>query len=279
VAVLLAGGPGHAAFEVIGLGAQTKALGGAFVAGVDSDQAVWFNPAGGASLGHWQAGTTHGVLHPGLDDLLSLHGLTAAGPVRDGTLLFGVSLLSADGWQEDVTALGYGRRVHARLALGATLRSSAWRADRLSRRSWSLDAGAMWDAGYVHPEAFLRLGLLLTDLNGPNQAAGGQAAGEASRGIAVAAAVHMADRRLLVDIERKYGETEVRAGYEARVAGLAGARFRGGGIVGPGSQVAEVDVGLGQDWREWHVDYAFTYPLQLSALGGMHRLSVKYEWR
>ena len=60
----------------------------------------------------------------------------------------------------------------------------------------------------------------------------------------------------------------------------ADARFRvGGSALGPGWSGKEVNVGLGQDWKQWHFDYAYTYPLRVSALGGMHRFSLKHNWR
>lgn len=248
------------------------------MAATNSAEAVWFNPAGNARLATWQGGTTHGVLHPGLDDLLSVHGLTLAGPLEQGTLQMGLSFLSADGWQEDVIALGFSRVLHPRAALGARLRSSAWSADDLSRRVWALDLGGTYEVGYVHPQVYLRLAWLLTDTNGANLSSGGQAAGQIPRGFTIAAALKIAQRELLLDVERRDGQTELRAGYETSVLSLAGATFRGGGVFVTDA-VEEVDVGLGQDWREWHFDYAYTYPLRLSALGGMHRFSLKYQWR
>lgn len=278
--LLVVAGPVGAAFEVTGVGARSTALGGAFAAGVNSDEVVWHNPAGNARLQRWQAGTTHAVLHPGLGQLLSVHGLAVAGPFRYGALQAGVSLLSAEGWREDVAALGYGRALHPRVALGGVLRTSAWQAGDLSRRVWSLDVGGTYEMGYVHPRVAVRLGLLLKDLNRVNLAAGGQAAGKRSRGLVAAASLTFGARQILMDVERRDGQTEVRGGYETGVISLADARFRvGGSAFGPDWSGEQVNVGIGQDWKQWHFDYAYTYPLQLSALGGMHRFSLKHNWR
>lgn len=278
--LLLPCGPAGAAFEITSEGARSTALGGAFGAGVNSDEAVWHNPAGNARMAQWQGGTTQALLHPGLGELLSVHGLSLAGPAMDGTLQAGLSLLSAEGWREDVAVIGYGRILHPRVALGGVVRTSAWRADGLSRRVWSLDLGAVYDAGYVLPDAFLRLGWVVKDLNRANVAAGGQRAGRTPRGIVVAASLAVGRRQVLVDVERRGGRVEVRGGYETGVASLLGARFRmGAGAVGPGWTGTEVDLGLGHDWQGWDFDYAYTYPLRLSALGGMHRFSLRHRWR
>jgi len=272
--------PVSAAFEVTGVGARSTALGGAFAAGVNSDDVVWHNPAGNARLQQWQGGTTHALLHPGLSESVSAHGLAFAGPIRSGALQVGVSFLSANGWSEEVAALGFGQQLHPRVALGGVVRSSAWEAEDLSRRTWSVDMGGTYDVGYIHPRASLRLGILLKDLNRANTAAGGQAAGRTSRGLVVASSLMLEGRQVLVDVERRDGRTEVRGGYETGVISLAGARFRlGGSAAGPGWAGEKVNVGIGQDWKQWHFDYAYTYPLRVSALGGMHRFSLKYLWR
>ena len=96
----------------------------------------------------------------------------------------------------------------------------------------------------------------------------------------MAASLNSGGRQILLDVERRGGRTEVRGGYETTVISLADARFRvGGSALGPGWSGKEVNVGLGQDWKQWHFDYAYTYPLRVSALGGMHRFSLKHNWR
>lgn len=269
-----------AAFEITGRGAQSTALGGAFAAGVETVEAVWFNPAGNARLQKWRASSTHALLYPGLDQSPSLNGLAVAGPCRGGGLQAGFSFLNAEGWREQVAILGYGRALHPRVALGTGMRTSAWKAGNLSRRVWSLDLGGTYEVGFVHPRVYVRLGLVAKDLNAANIAAGGQASGKTRRGLVMAAAIGLEEQRVLIDVERRDGRTEVRAGYEASTVSLAGARFRmGGSASNPGWNGEELNVGIGHNWKQWHFDYAYTYPLHFTGLGGVHRLSIGYRQR
>lgn len=272
--------PVDAAFEFTGRGAQSTALGGAFVARVKTAEAVWYNPAGNARQEQWQAGTTHALLYPGLEQSPTLNGLAVVGPLQGGGFQAGVSFLGADGWREEILTLGYGRALNERFALGGGLRTSAWKAGRLSHRIWSLDLGGTWEVGFVHPLVYLRLGLVARGLNGANIAAGGQATGEEPRAVVLAASIGMAGKEVLIDIERRDGRTEFRAGYETRTVSLNGARFRMGGTA-MGSDFAdrELNVGLGHDWNQWNFDYAYSYPLHLSGMGGVHRFSVGYRRR
>ena len=96
----------------------------------------------------------------------------------------------------------------------------------------------------------------------------------------MAASVGFAGQQILIDVERRDGRTEVRAGYETRTVSLRGARFRmGGSAYGSDWSGGKLNVGIGQNWKEWHFDYAYSYTLRLSGMGGMHRLSVSYWQR
>ena len=270
--------PVSAAFEFSGRGAQSTALGGAFAASIQTAEAVWYNPAGNAQQQKWQAGTTHALLYPGLDQSPALNGLSVTAPLRGGGFQLGLSFLGADGWREEVITLGYGRPLHERFALGGGLRTSAWKAGDLSHRAWHLDVGATWEVGFIHPWAYLRLALVAKGLNGANIAAGGQAAGKEKPTVVAAALLNLAGREVLLDIERRDGRTEFRAGFETRTVSLNGARFRmGGAAVGSGFDERELNVGLGHNYKQWHFDYAYSYPLHLSGYGGVHRFSVGYR--
>ncbi len=270
--------PVSAAFEFSGRGAHSAALGGAFAASIRTVDAVWHNPAGNARQQQWQAGTTHALLYPALDHSPTLNGLSATGPWRGGGYQLGLSFLGADGWGEEVIALGYGRPLDERFALGGSLRTSAWKAGALSQRAWQLDVGATWEVGFIHPRAYVRLALVAQGLNGANIAVGGQAAGQQKPAVVAAALLNWAGREVLLDIERRAGQTEFRMGYETPTVSLNGARFRlGGAVVGADFDRRELNVGLGHNYKQWHFDYAYSYPLHLSGYGGVHRFSVGYR--
>jgi len=270
--------PGGAAFEFVGRGAQSTALGGAFAASTQTAEAVWYNPAGNAQQQKWRAGTTHALLYPQLEQSPVLNGLAVTGPLRGGGFQLGFSFLGADGWREEVIALGYGRPLHQRFAVGGGWRTSAWQAGDLSHRAWQLDVGATWEVGFIQPRAYLRLALVAKGLNGANIAAGGQAAGKEKPAIVAAALLNWAGREVLLDLEHRDGRTEVRAGFETQTVSLNGARFRmGGAAVGAGFDDRVLNMGLGHNYKQWHFDYAYSYPLHLSGYGGVHRFSVGYH--
>lgn len=266
-----------AAFEVSGSGARVAALGGAFGAGVDAAEGVWSNPAGNARVHKWRVGTTHVLLYPGLDESPALSALAASSPLAGGGLQLGISALAAQDWQEQVAVVGYGRGVHPRLALGLDARTGGWKTTGLSHRSWSLDAGGIYEVGWVHPRLYVRLGLVLRELRRAELASEGRA--EAPRGFTLAASFTTGQQQLVVDVERRSGQQWVRAGCETPLSTLGGMRFRVGGSASSGDwKSGDLSVGIGHHWRQWHFDFAYTYPLGPgTGLGGVHRLSLGYR--
>jgi hypothetical protein len=255
------------------------ALGGAFGAGVDAAEGIWINPAANARGVRWQAGTTHVLLYPGLEDSPSLNALALVAPVAGGGLQVGFSALGAEDWQEQIGVVGYGRAVHPRLALGVDVRSGGWQTEGLSHRAWSADLGGIYEAGWLRARYYLRLGLTMRDLLRSSQAAGGQAEAKPPRALILAASLGAGAQQVLIDVERRAGQTQVRAGYESRVEGLGGMQLRlGGSAFTSAWGSGDLGAGLGYGWRGWRLDFSYTYPLGPSAtLGGVHRLSLNYR--
>ena len=282
ISCLLLGGAvaGNAAFEITGGGARTAGLGGAFTAGADDAEAVWFNPAAGGRAQGLRANTTHALLYPGLDDALNLSALAATIQVGRGGVQTGLSLLDFTDWREQVGVVGYGRELHARLAVGGSLRSSSWKTEGLSHRSWSADLGGIYEVGWIHPQVYARLGVVASNINGANVSANGHTAGETSRGLIIAAAFTVEQQEILIDVERRGGQMEMRLGYETRSPSLYGAKFRMGmNSFSADWKVGELNAGIGHNWGPWQFDYAYTYPLQLTDLGGVHRFGLSYHRR
>ena len=279
--VLLAGATAAgAAFEIVGIGARARALGSAFSAGVDDAGAAWFNPAANGRIKKFQVGTTHALLYPGLEETLSLNGLAVAAPVGRGGIQLGLSTLNFPGWREQVGVLGYGRGVHPRFSVGGNLRSRGWKTTGLSHRSWSVDLGGIYEVGWIGSHAYLRLGWVLSNINRANDSEGGYAAGKTPRGMILAGSLQMGSQEILIDIERRGGVTEMRVGYEAKSHSLGGAAFRvGANSFSSDWEAGELNAGLGHSWKQWHLDYVYTYPLRVTGLGGMHGFSISYRRR
>lgn len=271
----------YGAFEVSGNGARATALGGAFSAGVEAADGIWINPAANARGTGWQAGTTHVLLYPGLEESPALNALALSVPVAGGAAQAGFSALGADDWEEQVAAVGYGRALHPRLALGVDVRSGGWQTAGLSHRAWSADLGAIYEAGWVHSRHYLRLGLVMRDLLRTSQAAGGQAEARPPRTIALGAGLGGETQLLLIDVERRAGRTQLRAGYESAIPGAGGTQIRlGGSGFASDWKGGDLSAGIGCRWRQWQFDFSYTYPLGPDgAFGGMHRLSLGYKRR
>jgi len=269
----------HGAFEVNGKGARTAALGGAFGAGVDAVEGIWINPAANARGTRWSAGTTHVLLYPGLEDSPSLNALALVAPVVGGGLQVGFSALGALDWDEQVGVVGYGRPVHPRLALGMDLRSGGWQTTGLSHRSWSIDLGGIYEAGWVNARHYLRLGWMIRDWWRSSQAAGGQGGAKPPRAFTLGVGLGGEAQQVLVDVERRAGRTQLRAGYESAVLGMAGLSLRlGGSTLNLDWMGGELGGGVGYRWGGWRFDFSYTYPLGPSgAFGGVHRVSLGYR--
>lgn len=272
--------PACAAFEIVGRGARTEALGGAFIAGTDAAEAIWFNPAGNARVQQWRVGTTHALLYPGLDNGPNLSALAATMPLGPGGLQLGLSALNAEDWQEIVGAVAYGVAFSPRWAVGVTLRSSGWKTSGLSHRMWDIDMGGIYEVGWILPQVYLRLALVSSNILRANEAASGRGAGQGFRGIALAASIEVGQQQVLLEVERKNGQIEMRGGYETKVASLGPTRFRfGGRFTAVEVEAADLDVGFGYSLGSWQIDYAYTYPLWLTGLGGIHQISLVYNQR
>ena len=269
--------PAYAAFEIIGRGARSTALAGAFTAVGDDPESVWFNPAGSARVTEVGVGSTHALLYPGLDHSPSLNALAAHFPLFGGGAQLGLSLLGYEDWSEQVLIAGYGRSLHPRVAAGANLTSMGWQIGDLARRTLRIDLGGTYEVGWVLPQAYMRLALTLTNLTRANIAASGNRAGRTPLGGAVAASIDLGRQRVLLDLQREGGDNQICVGYETRPEGWAGVQLRmGGSALVSHLDSGEVDAGLGHIWKRWQLDYAYSYPLKLSGFGGIHRVSVRW---
>lgn len=278
LACCVAPSPARSAFEFAGEGARSLGQGGACVAGVGAVEYLWHNPAANARVSHLGLSATHARLYPTLDADLNLSALGAVVPAGAGVVHAGLSTFGMDGWKEQVAALGYGWAPHERVALGSTLWSMGWDAGALSKRAWRWDLGLTYDVGWVRPETYLRLGCVLEGLIRSNLAAGGQKAGETPRQAVLGLSLDVGLDAVLFDVELGPERTAMHAGYVSRIAQLRDAELRlGASALANGWHGREVDIGVGRAWPRWRADYAFTYPLQVTGLGGTHWLSLAYQ--
>lgn len=270
----------EAAFEIVGGGARSLALGHASAAASGVADAVWHNPAANARAETFLVGVTHARLYPGLEEALALSAVEFSMPLASGSLQAGYSDFGFSDWRERVLLLGYGRNAHERVGLGAMLRSEGWDAGALSHRGWRIDLGGTYEVGWVTRAAYVRLAAVLENIGGVNMAAGQQASGDTPRRLVLGASVSGDWHSLLADLDHDAEETAVRFGYEARTPSVSNTDLRVGGMLRLDEwRLVELDAGLGYGADGWRLDYAFSYPLQLTGLGGTHWISLGYERR
>lgn len=269
--------PANAAFEVGAGGAYTTSLGGAFSAGVESAEAVWFNPAAAAKIRTARATSTHGVLFAALPESPSINSGAVVWPSEWGTAQVGYWRLGADKWSESSLLMGWARSVHPRLALGAQLNTSGWRSGKYGRRYWGGNIGGLYEVGWLTPHAYMRLSFVLANLGVSRESANGRLTGQRGRSYTAGMQVATTERLLLIDVEGQDDEWQVRAGYEAKVR--AGLMLRVGASVFSGDTLNRTwHTGLGYEWKNVHFDYAFSHSVDLGSFGATHRFAVGCFW-
>lgn len=269
--------PVGAAFELGGGGAYTTSLGGAFSAGVESAETVWFNPAAAARLRIARMTSTHGTIFSSLSESPSIHSGSAAWPREWGTAQAGYSTLRADQWNESSLLFGLARAIHPRLALGAQVRTNSWDSGKYARRHWLGNIGGLYEAGWLTSNAYMRLSFVLANLGAKRVGANGRSTGQRASSYTMGMQVVSAERVLLFDAELQEGDWQLRAGYEVQVRDLLKMRF--GARVYAGDTVNRTwHTGMGYEWKKLHFDYAFSHSIDLSSFGATHRFGVGYFW-
>lgn len=269
--------PANAAFEVGAGGAYTASLGGAFSAGVESAEAVWFNPAAAAKQRVARATSTHGLLFATLPESPSTNSAALVWPSSWGTAQVGYANLRADQWSESSLLMGWARSVHPRLALGAQLSTNSWHSGKYERRHWAGNIGGLYEVGWLTSHTHMRLSFVLANWAASTESASGRQTGQRARSYTVGLQVKTTERLLLVDVEGQGDEWQVRAGYEAKLR--AGLMLRVGASAFSGETLNRTwHTGLGYEWKNVQFDYAFSHSVDLGSFGATHRFGIGCFW-
>ena len=252
-------------------------------AAAENVDGLWFNPAVNAKLTTWQVVTSHALLYPGLNDAPTLHSTGVNYPVPSGPLMgwtwqVAMSFLNARHWEEQIALLGCSRQVHPRLATGVALQTNAWKTVGLSHRVWDLNLGGLYEVGWIHPEVYLRLSGVVGNLHRANLSSSGKKAGLSDRVLTLGANIEVQETFIYLDWGYSSGRGEMRVGMDSGVGPTGGLRLRLGAVaLSSPREGKEIDVGLGHQYGPWRYDYSFTYPVEVTGLGGIHRFSLVYE--
>ena len=278
-------------FLKIGPVARAAALGNAFTAVKDDPGALFYNPAGVATLkqrgiilsymnyvSDIQSGAV-GYLHPILGHSLiggSITYLTYGDFVQSDesgnqTGNFGVKDFSFN--------LTYGWSAFPFLNLGATSKIIHEKIDDLSGYGWGLDLGAI----YSLPDSRTNFGFAVQNLGAEINAIGGEKAGlptqfklglthilKGSEFLFLAEINKPVDYKFFFNFGVEISKIQpllLRAGWST-----SGSDLKFGG---DSDQWAGISFGLGALWQELKIDYSHSF---LGALGGVHRVTLSKNW-
>lgn len=292
-------------FIPAGLGVRPAALGGAFVAVADDANAVLFNPAGYAGLEKIEMVSMYSELYAGLNarlftgelDRTGYNFLSVALPFGPEIGTVGLAWIQLDSliYTENVYALSYGRTLPlVPIDLGITLKVLQWQVaqnefttqnsfypySQFGKTGVTADIGVKYKldknltiAASVENSIPVDMGITRTEIVPMVVRAG--------------AAYHLVLENRYIDHLLVAGEIDLREdatdeilnprlGLESTHLDLFALRV--------GTTFNEVSAGLGiyyqvpQTPLGVQLDYAFTYPFEMSGTGGSHRIGLKGQW-
>jgi LysM repeat protein len=279
----------EAAFETLGAGARSLAMGGAFTAISDDAEASYTNPAGLVQVRRGEFTAGYGKLYLGLKDNSNLGSGFVGGalPLKGGSQgVLGVgwnSLSLENAYREDTISLSYGREVYNGLFLGASgklLRrnfgSDAYtQVDPLFQQYGSNTSNTSFDLGAMYrPSAQYSFAMFVRDINQPQVGlAGGDRVPLEFRG-----AVGYRQKTLVFDGEiiRKDKDILFSSGIEKWVLRSFGLRA---GLTAGSRNRREIATGMGYKGDAFSLDYAFVFPLAgIESTAGSHRFSLSVRF-
>ena len=273
--------PSHAAAIFhIGAGARALAMGGAFVGLSDDANALYYNPAGLASLEGWEVtslySTQYDVIRYGVLGLttrgvgvgvqyLDSHAIPGTG--EGGEILDQFSYINVGGLGAGAVALGpvsVGARVKYLTVTSATIQDGALKTVQGS--GMGMDIGTLAQVGRF------RLGAVYHNLwSQPIRYSTGTA--ERWEGsLTVGASARLGPVLVAADLEQPGGpDRYYRVGAELSWSSISLRAGAAGPLSGPGSGGMDLTAGLGLRLGRFNADYALLLPADLPE---SHRLSL-----
>ncbi|OGS55022.1 MAG: hypothetical protein A3J79_06875 [Elusimicrobia bacterium RIFOXYB2_FULL_62_6] len=286
VCAFAASAPGTSAFQFLqlGVGARPAAMGETYAGVADDVNAIYWNPAGLASLERRELSMTHALWLEGI----TYSNLAVAAPVRAGTIGGAFNFLNTGGIQKadntgarfnenydmsDIMGVVSYARGLGNLALGANLKYISSQLEEESAHSFAADIGALY-SGFRPWGRKLRAGLSVQ--NAGTKA--GYVSEKASLPLTVraGAGLELFDG-LLAASDLVYVEEDINlhagAEYTRRVGSVviaARAGYKSDTVRELGA-LSGLTAGLGIKWSTYQFDYAWN---SFTDLGITHRLSM-----
>lgn len=284
-------------FDDLGNSARIISMGGAGIALADAPYSIFYNPAGIYNIKSLSMSTTYSNLYPGItDDNLNYFSLSAVVPWEIlGEFGIGGTFLSSSLWKENTFIFSYARELYGDFAVGGSFKLLRWSAaaatgeSALSFLGFTFDAGAHYTFSNLLNNSDLRVGMAFQNLTEPSIADNGSSDAKLpmSMGFGLALISNQYNYIIALDIIRYDEVTKIKAGGEflglnSKVFDLNTAfliRVGYDGIVGSDlfSQKG-VNGGFGLNVEDLKIDYAYVFPLVLQNVGGIHKISLNYNF-
>lgn len=302
-------GAAFASFEPSGTGARPAALGAAYSVVANDIYAVRENPAGLVYLKRKEFSATYALLHPGLDDSSKISDSFVAyghpiGP-DIGTVGISFNQTTLEGfYRERVIALGYGKRLHQRWAVGGdikhlfrsfgipsgrtsnsgvtdTSKADPAFSDGASRWNTGIDLGAIYRPAYNYS-----FGFDIENINEPDMAVSEANRDPVPMTIKGGMAYSDGSLALMSAVDTRKSASGVDRDIRFTMAGerwWEGSGFANGDLAFRGSlafgsrNFARLAMGLSLRMKAMQMDYGFLMPLRGATLGttqGNHRLTM-----
>jgi len=284
-------------FDDLGNSARVFSLGGAYTAVADAPYSIFYNPAGIYRLNKFSISTTYSNLYPGVqDDNLNYISLSAIVPVGIvGEFGVGGTFLNTNLWQENIVYGTYARELYESFAVGGSVKLLRWSAGAapgeaaLSYLGFTFDAGVHYTLKDILNGSDLRIGFAAQNITEPSIASNGNKDAKLPMILAAGLAYVSAGYNYLIalDFVKEGDAYYLKTGAEflglrQEVLGLStGFLIRAGynGTVNdtPFSR-SGINGGFGLEVENLTIDYAYMYPLELTEVGGSHKVSLSYNF-
>lgn len=284
-------------FSDLGNSARVSSMGGAHIAVGNAPYSLFYNPAGIYSIKNLYISTTYSNLFPGIiDDNLNYLSLSGVIPY-DVVGEFGVggTFFNSELWKEYTINVTYARELLDNFAVGGTFKLLGWSAEAapgespLSYTGYTADIGAYYTFRAITPSSDLSLGLVAHNLTQPSISKSGSSDANLPMqiGIGIAYASEMYAYIIAADIYKEEDQISIKSGAEFSVFSQALLNLNTNLMIRLGynriviSNFAEqsgINAGFGLNVENLEIDYAYQLPMELTNVGGSHKISLSYKF-
>lgn len=282
-------------FENLGVHSRIIGMGGAFTGVGDASYTVFYNPAGLINVKKFEFSSTYNQLFTGLDDDLYYLTFSSSIPLwKFGKLGAGLTHLKAGAWQENTLIFSYAKDI-GNFGLGGNFKLLRWNAqaapgeEAQSYLGFTFDAGLFYSIYQVLGNGILRFGAVAQDITEPSISINGSDEAKLPMKLSFGISYYSPTYDYMFAIDGikeednyllKFGAEFL--GMKTKVYGVeSGFYLRGGynGIVNnsPFKQNS-LNGGFGVFINQLKIDYAYESHIQITGLGGGHKISFTYQF-